>query len=97
VPYYIALIHKDRGSGYGVSFPDVPSAITVADTLDEAIERAREALAFVAEDWGELTGRPFPEPRSLDALRDDPAFRDDAADAVAAAIPLDAPAMRPAA
>lgn len=95
MPHYIALIHKDRESGYGVSFPDVPGTTAVADTLDEAIERAREALAFAAEDWQEITGEAFPRPRSLDVLRDDPNFRDDAADAVIAAVPLDQPATRP--
>ena len=26
MPHYIALIHKDSDSSYGVSFPDVPGA-----------------------------------------------------------------------
>jgi hypothetical protein len=41
-PHYIALIHKDHDSGYGVSFPDVPGVITVADTLDDALMQASE-------------------------------------------------------
>ena len=36
----IALIHKDRDGCYGVSFPDVPGAITAGDTLDEALREA---------------------------------------------------------
>jgi antitoxin HicB len=51
MPHYIALIHKDRDSIYGVSFPDVPGVITAADTLDAALSEAAEALAFAAEDW----------------------------------------------
>ena len=34
--YYIALLHKDPKSDYGVSFPDLPGCITAGRTLDEA-------------------------------------------------------------
>jgi antitoxin HicB len=86
--HYIALIHKDRDSIYGVSFPDVPGVIAAADTLDSALSEAAEALAFAAEDWEAHSGSPFPRPRSLDALRDDPQFMTNASDAVVAAVPL---------
>jgi antitoxin HicB len=42
---WIALIHKSP-SCFGVSFPDLPGIITAADTLDEALARAAELLAF---------------------------------------------------
>ncbi len=86
--HYIALIHKDPDSGYGVSFPDLPGVITGGDTIDEAMRNAPEVLAFAAEDWTEQTGRPFPQPRSIDDLRKDAAFQKDAADAVIAAVPF---------
>ncbi|MDJ1158592.1 type II toxin-antitoxin system HicB family antitoxin [Chelatococcus sp. SYSU_G07232] len=89
--HYIALIHKDAASSYGVSFPDVPGVFAAADTLDAAIVEAQEALSFAASDWRELTGEPFPGPRTLDDLRLDPAFLDGVADAVIAAIPLHTP------
>jgi predicted RNase H-like HicB family nuclease len=92
VTHYIALIHKEAGSSYGVSFPDVPGVIAAADNLDQALSEAAEALAFAAEDWAELTGAPFPKPRSLDALRADKAFAEMAEEAVVAAIPLTTPA-----
>jgi antitoxin HicB len=95
--HYTALIHKDADSCYGVSFPDVPGVITAGDTLDEAIAQAAEVLAFAAEDWQELTGNPFPSPRTLDDLREDATFQSDSADAVVAAIPFGAGALRPAA
>jgi predicted RNase H-like HicB family nuclease len=80
--HYIALIHKEPDSGYGVSFPDVPGVIAVADTLDDALAEAAEALSFAFEDWeGEL-----PTPRTLDALRSDTRFIDRAREAVVAAI-----------
>jgi antitoxin HicB len=73
--HYIALIHKDADSCYGVSFPDVPGAFTVGDTIDEAIENAGEVLGFAAEDWSDLNGDKFPRPRTIDELRADPTFR----------------------
>ncbi len=80
--HYIALIHKELDSGYGVSFPDVPGVIAAADTLDEAIAEAAAVLAFAFEDWpGEQ-----PAPRSLEELRQDTDFQSAAADAVVAVI-----------
>ena len=67
--HYIALIHKDPDSGYGVSFPDLPGVITGGDTIDEAIQNAPDVLAIAAEDWRKQTGKPFPKPRSIDELR----------------------------
>jgi antitoxin HicB len=88
--HYIAVIHKDPDSAYGVSFPDVPGVIASAGSLDAALTEAREALAFAAEDWGTLSGMAFPKPRTLDALRRDAQFREKSADAIVAAIPLEA-------
>ena len=86
--HYIALIHKDGDSCYGVSFPDVPGVITAGDTLDEALAEAAEALAFAAEGWAEDTGEPFPPARNLDDLRADADFIQQSVDAVVAAVPL---------
>jgi predicted RNase H-like HicB family nuclease len=85
--HYIALIHKEPDSGYGVSFPDVPGVIAVADSLDEALREASVVLAFAFEDWRGSR----PESRSLDDLRRDPEFLQDSANAVVAAV---APAAR---
>lgn len=85
---YIALIHKEPESGYGVSFPDIPGVITAGDTIDEAIAKAHEVLEFAAEDWLESTGDRFPPPRTIDELRRDEVFRKDSADAVVAAVPF---------
>jgi predicted RNase H-like HicB family nuclease len=80
--HYIALIHKEPRSGYGVSFPDVPGVTAVADTLDDALREAGVALGFAFEDWqGDR-----PAPRTLDELRRDKEFLDWSADAVIAAV-----------
>ena len=51
MPHYIALIHKDTDTCYGVSFPDIPGVVTGGDTIDEAMQQATEVLQFAAEDW----------------------------------------------
>ena len=89
--HYIALIHKEPNSIYGVSFPDVPGVVAAAETLDGALSEAAEALSFAAEDWETHSGAPFPAPRSLDALREDPQFSARAQDAVVAAVPFASP------
>jgi antitoxin HicB len=90
--HYIALIHKEADSCYGVSFPDVPGVFTAGDTIDEAIRKAAEVLEFAAEDWSDLSGDEFPPPRTIDDLRTDPEYRLRAVDAVVAAVPLQAKA-----
>lgn len=37
-------IHKDDGSVYGVTVPDIPGCFSSGETLDEAINNAREAI-----------------------------------------------------
>jgi predicted RNase H-like HicB family nuclease len=86
--HYIALIHKDADSCYGVSFPDVPGVFTAGDTIDEAIRKAVEILEFAAKDWSDLSGDKFPAPRTIDQLRTDPDFQERVADAVIAAVPF---------
>jgi predicted RNase H-like HicB family nuclease len=85
--HYIAIVHKDPDSGYGVSFPDVPGVTAVADTLDEAIGEAAVALGFAFEDWpGDR-----PAPRTLDALRADADFVEASRDGVVIAVRPNAP------
>lgn len=89
MPYYVALIHKEPDSCYGVSFPDVPGVITAADTIDEAIRQAADVLEFAAADWENSDGSiNFPNPRTIDQLREDSDFQSDAGDAVIALVPF---------
>ncbi len=64
---YIALIHKDADSDYGVSFPDLPGVISAGSTLDEARDMATEALAFHLEGLAK-DGEAVPEPSSLEEI-----------------------------
>src|SRR5271166_5173978 len=89
---YIALIHKDAGSDYGVSFPDLPGCVTAGVDLDDARRMAEEALALhlagMAEDE-----EPIREPSSLEAVMAERENRDAVAILVKAP-PANAKAVR---
>jgi predicted RNase H-like HicB family nuclease len=84
---YMAFIHKDPDSAYGVIFPDVPGCFSAGDTWDETYQNAIEALAAHVR-WLETDGDPVPAPRSLDEIMVDPELAEDRDGAVIAAIPL---------
>ncbi len=67
---YIAYLHKDRDSDFGVSFPDFPGCITAGKTLEEAHRMAAEVLALHIAGMVE-DGEEIPAPSTLDALADD--------------------------
>jgi predicted RNase H-like HicB family nuclease len=67
---YIALIHKDPDSDYGISFPDLPGVISAGKTLDEAREMGAEALALHLEGLA-ADGEVAPEPSSLEEIMKD--------------------------
>lgn len=71
---YIAYLHKDKNSDYGVSFPDFPGCITAGSTLEEARSMAAEALALHVTGMRE-DGEALPKPSTLDDLRADPAMK----------------------
>ena len=60
---YVAYLHNDRNSDFGVSFPDLPGRITAGKTPDEARILASEALAFHVEGMIEGCSRSFGECR----------------------------------
>src|SRR6266852_8927265 len=68
---YIAYLHKDSNSDFGVSFPDFPGCVTAGKSLDEARRRAPEALAFHIAGMIE-DGEKIPKPSKIDDLVSDP-------------------------
>ena len=65
---YIAVVHKDKNSAYGVMLPDFPGCIASGDTVEAALDDAREALAFHAEGM-RIDGETIPAPRSLEQIQ----------------------------
>jgi predicted RNase H-like HicB family nuclease len=84
---YIALIHKEAASDFGVSFPDFPGCVTAGATLEEARKLASEALEFHVRGMVE-DGETVPDPSTLDQVRE-------AAEAKDAAIVLVDLAVKP--
>jgi predicted RNase H-like HicB family nuclease len=80
---YIALIHKDADSDYGVSFPDLPGVISAGKTLDEARDMGAEALALHLEGLA-ADGEAAPEPSSLEEIMKDAQNKDGVAVLIAA-------------
>jgi predicted RNase H-like HicB family nuclease len=84
---YLALVHKDEGSAYGVSFPDLPGCFAAADSEDAILRKAVEALELWFEDEAAVA------PRGLQAIAAEVA--DDLAEgAFLIAVPLVQPSSR---
>lgn len=92
---YIAIVHKDPESAYGMTFPDAPGCFSAADEMDDLFVMASEAL----EGWTEAMieeGLPLPPTRDLADIKADPEWQESFADAVLV-IAVAAPQMRKAA
>ena len=75
---YIAVVHKDPKSDFGVSFPDFPGCITAGSTIDEAKDMAHDALSLHIKGMLE-DGDSIPAPSKLEDIMDDPDNSDAAA------------------
>ena len=67
---YVAVVHKDDDSSYGVHFPDLIGCFGAGETEDEALDSARISLRMYAEDAIER-GQALPRARSIRELRND--------------------------
>jgi len=71
--YPIAIEPGDANHAFGVVVPDLPGCFSAGDTLDEAMENAKEAVAL----WIETAidnDQPIPKPSTVAALRKDPEY-----------------------
>jgi predicted RNase H-like HicB family nuclease len=72
---YIAIVHKEAKSDFGVSFPDFPGCITAGKDIDEAKDMAQDALALHIQGMLE-DGEQLPSPSRLEDIMADPDFTD---------------------
>jgi predicted RNase H-like HicB family nuclease len=84
---YIAFVHKEPDSVYGVSFPDFPGCISMGETLDEALANASQALQGHVQ-MIEADGETVPLPRSLDAIQTDVSLAEEREGAILSAVHL---------
>jgi antitoxin HicB len=93
MPHYVALIREESDGCYAVSFPDLPGLITGGDDFEDAMQEAAEVLDFAAGDWTNPDGSTgFKPPSTIDELRQNPQFVEDAKDAIVALIEFPADA-----
>jgi len=72
---YIAIVHKDPKSDFGVSFPDFPGCITAGSNIDEAKDMAQDVLTLHIQGMLE-DGENFPAPSKLEEIMADSDFAD---------------------
>ena len=72
---FAVVVHKDEGSSYGVTVPDLPGCISGGDTLDEAFASVQEAILLHLE--GILAGGgPLPETHAIEKHQGNEDFHD---------------------
>jgi predicted RNase H-like HicB family nuclease len=72
---YLAVIHKDSDSDYGVTIPDLPGCFSAGSTIDEAMDMAREAILCHIE--GLLVDEvEIPVPLPMEVHQQNPDYRD---------------------
>ena len=67
-------IHKDDGSVYGVTVPDVPGCYSFGETVEEAISNAREAIYGHLETLLEIVEKQEIKESSIESLVVNPDF-----------------------
>ena len=94
---FIAIVHKDVDSIFGITFPDAPGCFSAASTLDEIFPMATEAL----DAWLETTldhGGIVPERRDLSSIAQDSEWSNAyATAALIIALPVPSPSLNRAA
>ena len=72
---YPVVIHKDKNSDYGVTFPDIPGCFSVGTSIEEALTMSQEAAECHIEGML-LDSEPIPVPTSIESHRDNPDYKD---------------------
>ena len=72
---YLAIVHKEAKSDFGVSFPDFPGCITAGKNIDEAKDMAQDALTLHVQGMLE-DGERLPAPSKLEDIMADPVYAD---------------------
>lgn len=72
--YPIMIEEGTQDQAYGVAVPDLPGCFSAGDTLDEAMDAAKEAVAAWV-DTALDAGQAIPEPSSLETVRQMPEYQ----------------------
>jgi predicted RNase H-like HicB family nuclease len=66
------IVQKEKGSSFGIRFPDLPGCFSAAESEEEIFAQAQNAIALYVRDEASL-----PKPRSMSDLRRDADVRAD--------------------
>jgi predicted RNase H-like HicB family nuclease len=69
-------IHKDAGSAYGVSVPDIPGCHSAGDSLEEALTNVRQAIKLHVATLVGTGRRPVFSASTLNELRGSAPYAD---------------------
>lgn len=67
--YFTAIVHKDEGSAYGLTFPDLPGCFASADDWNGIPAAATEALDLWFEDAPDVDPAPLDQIRQREDVR----------------------------
>jgi len=71
---FIAVVHKDQDSCYGVTVPDLPGCFSAGDSIEDALENTKEAILCHIE--GLIAdNQPIPEPLSIEVHKKNKDFK----------------------
>ncbi|GAB4397436.1 MAG: type II toxin-antitoxin system HicB family antitoxin [Anaerolineales bacterium] len=70
---YAVVLHKDSGSDYGVTVPDLPGCFSAGTTVDEALTAAVEAIETHIEGMM-MDGEVLPSPNLLEHHQSNPNY-----------------------
>jgi predicted RNase H-like HicB family nuclease len=65
---YPIVIHKDEGSDYGITVPDLPGCFSAGETMNEALTMVEEAVELHLEGLME-EGMEIPDPTPIEQLK----------------------------
>ena len=66
-PSYLIVIERADDGGCGAWAPDLPGCVALGDTIEDAEQQMREAVAFHLEGLREQ-GEPIPSPTAVAAV-----------------------------
>lgn len=73
--FFMAAIHKDSDSDYGVTIPDLPGCFSASSSVESAVGEAKEAIECHIE--GLLQdGESLPKVRPVEEHKSNPEFAD---------------------
>jgi predicted RNase H-like HicB family nuclease len=71
---YAVALHKDTGTDYGATFPDLPGCFSAGETIEEALANAQEAAECHLEGLL-LDDEPVPSPVDIEQHRTSPDYQ----------------------